>query len=74
MTTITYTSTYDGTVTLPVGRDHRVNREGACLDICIERAVATGEIVKLRYVAEHVFCGQLVVDGDVPETTIAMGS
>lgn len=30
-------------------------------------------LVRLRYVATHVFNGQLVFDYDVPETTIAMG-
>ena len=35
---------------------------------------AAGQTVKIRYVAEHVFAGQLVVDRDVTETTIAIGS
>lgn len=33
-----------------------------------------GELVKLRYVAEHEFAGQIVTDHDVVETTIAMGT
>ena len=33
-----------------------------------------GEIVKIRYVAEHEFCGQTVIDCDVCETTIAMSA
>lgn len=32
-----------------------------------------GEAVKRRYVASNAFCGQVVVDYDVPETTISMG-
>jgi len=32
-----------------------------------------GELVKIRYVATHQFCGQLVTDVDVVETTIARG-
>jgi hypothetical protein len=33
-----------------------------------------GELVKIRYVAEHDFLGQIVTDHDVVETTIAMGA
>ena len=32
-----------------------------------------GELVKVRYVATHEFCGQIVTDWDVVDTTIAMG-
>lgn len=32
-----------------------------------------GEMVKLRYVSEHEFCGQTLKDEDVVETTIARG-
>jgi hypothetical protein len=32
-----------------------------------------GEMVMLRYVAEHNFLGQTVIDKDVVETTIAFG-
>lgn len=34
---------------------------------------SNGDLVKLRYVAEHEFMGQLIVDHEVCETTIAMG-
>lgn len=34
---------------------------------------ADGGLVKLRYVAEHIFRGQIVTAHDVVETTIAMG-
>lgn len=32
-----------------------------------------GAVVAVRYVAEHQFCGQTVVDRDVVDTTIARG-
>jgi hypothetical protein len=32
-----------------------------------------GELVKTRYVATHLFLGQIVTDYDVSKTTIAMG-
>jgi hypothetical protein len=32
-----------------------------------------GEIVKVRYVAEYEFCGQIVTDRDIVATTIARG-
>ena len=38
--TITYIGFDGASHTLPIGRDHSVNREGACLDICLHRAVA----------------------------------
>ncbi len=35
---------------------------------------SSGAFVRRRYVSTHQFCGQMVVDADVVETTIAMGS
>lgn len=32
-----------------------------------------GELVKISYISEHMFLGQIVTDRDVNETTIAMG-
>lgn len=32
-----------------------------------------GELVKLRYVSEHDFCGQMVTDSDVVIVTIQRG-
>ncbi|OME54025.1 hypothetical protein BSK59_15705 [Paenibacillus odorifer] len=32
-----------------------------------------GEMVKLRYVSQHEFCGQTLKDDDVVEATIARG-
>jgi hypothetical protein len=34
---------------------------------------ASGELVRIRYVATHEFMGQLVHDYDVPDSTVAMG-
>jgi len=34
---------------------------------------ASGEVVRRFYVAEHEFCGQMVRDYDVCDTTIARG-
>lgn len=34
---------------------------------------SAGDLVRLRYVATHVFAGQTVTDYDVCDTTIAMG-
>ncbi len=32
-----------------------------------------GEVKAIRYVAEHEFCGQMVVDSDICDTTVARG-
>lgn len=32
-----------------------------------------GEVVKIRYVATHQFCGQTITDSDVCHSTIARG-
>ena len=34
---------------------------------------SVGDLVKVRYVAEHEFMGQVIADTDVCETTVAMG-
>lgn len=34
---------------------------------------SAGELVKVRYISEHEFCGQMVKDYDVLATTIARG-
>lgn len=34
---------------------------------------SAGDLVKVRYEAQHEFCGQIVNDHDVCATTIAMG-
>jgi hypothetical protein len=33
-----------------------------------------GELVRVRYVTTHEFCGKTVTDYDVVETTVAMGT
>ena len=35
---------------------------------------SSGEVVKRRYVATHLFMGQVITDYDVIDTTIAMGN
>lgn len=47
-------------------------RECTVTDWLVTRNSA-GFIVKVRYVAQHQFLGQIIQDSDVPETTIAMG-
>ncbi len=34
---------------------------------------AAGDLVRVRYVAEHEFCQQKVLDYDVCDTTVAVG-
>lgn len=34
---------------------------------------SAGEVVRLRYVSTHEFCGQMVTDYDVSDTRIARG-
>lgn len=45
-----------------------------CTVIDIHRTYnSSGEMVKLRYVSTHAFCGQTLTDYDVVETTICLG-
>ncbi len=32
---------------------------------------AAGEVINIRYVTSHLFCGQIILDRDVLDTTIA---
>lgn len=59
-----------GTVFTPVGR--KTKNVCTVTDILTTRNTA-GEVVKIRYVATHDFCGQTVTDHDVLEVTIARG-
>lgn len=60
----------------PVGTTYTPRRKHAVehtvTDVWITTNLA-GEVVRLRYVATHVFAGQLVTDYDVCDSTIAMG-
>lgn len=49
-------------------RKHAV--ECVVVDILTTRNIK-GDVVAIRYVAEHLFCGQVVRNHDVLETTIA---
>ena len=39
----------------------------------IRHVNTAGEVIKLRYQTTHLFCGQMVKNSDVSDTTIAMG-
>lgn len=56
----------------------RFYTSGKYKKLCIVRDIwtttnAAGDIVKIRYVATHDFCGQTVTDCDVVDATIARG-
>lgn len=59
-----------GTKFCPVGKKYK--SVYTVVDIHTTRNVK-GEIVKVRYVAEYEFCGQMVIDRDIVATTIARG-
>lgn len=57
-----------------IGTKYRPVRKHSYDCIVIDILTTTnskGEVVKIRYVAEHEFCGQTVVDSDVCDSTIA---
>ena len=61
----------------PIG--HKYSTRGRHPRVCTVTDIlrtynAAGELVKIRYVSTHEFCGQSISDSDVRETTIAMGS
>lgn len=59
-----------GTTYKPIGRKHA----SVCTIVDIHTTTnAAGEIVRIRYVASHEFCGQTVFEYDVGDTTIARG-
>lgn len=63
------------TATYPIGTQFRQGRHATLCtvtDIWTTRNAA-GEVVKTRYVATHLFCGQVVTDRDVVAVTIAKG-
>lgn len=62
----------------PIGTQFAVRVGSKRTDICtvtdqFTTTNARGEVVKLRYEATHVFCGQTVSSSDVVDTTIARG-
>lgn len=59
-----------GTTFTPRGRAHSTTHTVVDLLTTVN---SLGEVVRVRYVAEHLFLGQRVVDSNVTETTIAMG-
>jgi hypothetical protein len=52
---------------------------GKCPRLCTVTGIlrtynAAGDLVRIRYVATHELCGQIVTDHDVVDTTIARGA
>jgi hypothetical protein len=52
--------------------NRKIEREETIIDIH-KTFNSKGEQVKFRYVTSHEFCGQIVTDDDVCQTTIARG-
>jgi hypothetical protein len=65
----TAAATYEiGTKFIPNGRDYE------CTVVDILRTYNSArELVRIRYVATHQFCGQTITDSDVVAATIARG-
>lgn len=60
----------------PIGTKYltRGKRKDLCTVVDILKTYNNaGELVSIRYVTAHDFCGQQVFDYDVVDTTIAMG-
>lgn len=58
-----------GTTYTPRGRTYR-----ATVVNFLTTTNLNGTVVRTRYSCNHEFCGQIVTDDDVTETTIAMGN
>ncbi|MNK14374.1 hypothetical protein D3C87_324920 [compost metagenome] len=64
------------TARFPIGTQYltRGKRKDLCTVVDVLRTYnSAGELVSIRYVTTHDFCGQSVKDHDVVDTTIAMG-
>ncbi len=60
----------------PIGTQYKTRGKFPRLCTVTDQLTVTnskGEIVKVFYTSEHEFCGQLVTNTDVCDTTIAMG-
>ena len=60
-----------------IGQKYRSSskRETICTVTDVHKTYnSAGDLVKIRYVSTHEFCGQTVQDLDVCETTIARGA
>lgn len=65
------TTTADRVAKFKIGDTYTNRRKQLCEIIDIHRTYnEKGEMMLLRYVVVHEFCGQRVVDRDVCETTI----
>lgn len=58
-----------GTWFLPVGKNKRPQK---VVDI-ITSFNSKGDLIAVRYVSEHDFCGQTVVARDLPRATVSRG-
>lgn len=60
----------------PIGTQYFAMNKRRDLCTVVDQLTTTnskGEVVALRYITSHIFCGQAVVDIDVVDTTIARG-
>jgi hypothetical protein len=57
----------------PIGTQFKTRGKAPRLTDILKTYNSAGELVKIRYVAQHDFMGQKVNDYDVVATTIAMG-
>lgn len=60
----------------PIGTRYRPARRHAQVCTVVDQLTTTnaaGEVVARRYVTEHEFCGCIVRESDVVDTTIARG-
>jgi hypothetical protein len=58
-----------GTQFKPIGKHAKVC---TVRDVLLTYNLA-GDLVQVRYVADHEFCGQIVTNRDIPATTITRG-
>lgn len=54
-------------------RSHGKRRDVCTIADFLTTKNLAGEVVQTRYVTTHQFCGQTIIDTDVPETEIARG-
>ena len=60
----------------PIGTQYKTRGKHPNLCTVTEQLTVTnskGEIVRIYYQSEHSFCGQIVVNADVVDASIAMG-
>jgi hypothetical protein len=56
---------------IAIGTKYKNRKGQTCTVTDIHTTTNTaGEVVRVRYVAAHEFCGQNITERDIPETTI----